>query len=161
MIVYGPCSTFSPRRNMVCPPLVFSNQKYHYMSICSTVENDLTSGEDLNLVMVPLWGHTDIHLHLLQQGRVDLFGASPHYTYILNTFGVFIARHQPENKDQNGLVSTETVKLPEICKNEFLFHLLTWQLPHKTMSASYSCPVECQSGRWSTDPGGKRQHKTV
>lgn len=32
----------------------------------------LTSGGDRELVTVPVNGHAHIHLHLLQQGRVDL-----------------------------------------------------------------------------------------
>lgn len=46
--------------------------KNNAVSDCGTVLVNLTCCGEGELVIVPLSGHTYIHLHLLQQGRVDL-----------------------------------------------------------------------------------------
>ena len=43
---------------------------YNYCTVIVFVS--LTCGGEGQLVIAPLIGHTDIYLHLLQQGRVDL-----------------------------------------------------------------------------------------
>ena len=42
------------------------------MSDRGSVLVDLTCGGEGDLVIIPIGGHADSHLHLLQQGRVDV-----------------------------------------------------------------------------------------
>lgn len=55
----------------------------------------LTCGGEGDLVIVPLSGHTDSHLHLLQQGRMDIKHPAPHNTWVMDTVSVFVPWHQP------------------------------------------------------------------
>ena len=49
------------------------------MSDCGSVLVDLTFGGEGDLVIIPLGGHADSHLHLLQEGRVDVQHSTPHH----------------------------------------------------------------------------------
>ena len=49
-----------------------SNKKKKKMSDRGSELVDLTCGGEGDLVIIPIGGHADSHLHLLQQGRVDV-----------------------------------------------------------------------------------------
>lgn len=61
-------------------------------ALCSNVlSRDLTCRSEGQLAMVPLRSHGDGHLHLLQQGGVDLRHPSPHHARVVDLICVFVS----------------------------------------------------------------------